>query len=341
MRSTFSLVALLILTATSPLVAQTPASPEAVHVAVERGIGFLTKEAVNWIHDKKCASCHHAPMMLWSLGEARDRGFTIDTAAYEEVAKFSLTPFAQPAADPAAPAPATPVAGAPEEKKVSLPIIYLALSSRGAAVDDPLYKSAAAQFSANFKAKLNDENHWDPKFSRPPVFDEPTITTLFAILATESPALRDDADLAPLREKALASLANSKLESNQALNLQLLVNEAQPKPGFDAASVRERLLQQQKEDGSWSQMPEMDGDAYATGQTLYALSHAGIDAQHPAVDRARQFLLSKQQADGSWAMNSRPFGPEGKIAQDLRPIAYYGTAWATLGLLQSIDKKAQ
>lgn len=36
-------------------------------------------------------------------------------------------------------------------------------------------------------------------------------------------------------------------------------------------------------------------------------------------------------------MTSRPFGPEGKVAGNLKPTAIYGAGWATLALLRSMD----
>src|SRR5262249_37756117 len=107
---------------------------------------------------------------------------------------------------------------------------------------------------------------------------------------------------------------------------------------FNSTRLQADLLKNQREDGGWSQAPEMVSDAYATGQTLYALTVSRARAGD-AVVRAESFLLSQQQADGSWPMTSRPFGPEGKIAKDLRPIAFYGTAWATASLLAQFPIK--
>ncbi len=41
-------------------------------------------------------------------------------------------------------------------------------------------------------------------------------------------------------------------------------------------------------------------DTYSTGQTLFMLLKTGTAADHPAIVRARDYLLKTQHADGSW-----------------------------------------
>ena len=59
--------------------ADTPApAPADVREAVSRSLPFLEKEGVAWMRVRKCASCHQVPWMLWSMNQARRRGFAVD-----------------------------------------------------------------------------------------------------------------------------------------------------------------------------------------------------------------------------------------------------------------------
>ena len=79
----------------------------------------------------------------------------------------------------------------------------------------------------------------------------------------------------------------------------------------------------------------MASDAWATGQALYALAHAGIKSDEPVIARAHAFLIKTQRADGSWPMTSRPTKPGGKGSTSLIPITGGGSSWAVLGLVRS------
>ena len=84
-------------------------------------------------------------------------------------------------------------------------------------------------------------------------------------------------------------------------------------------------------------MPELRSDAFATGQSLYALSLAGFTAERPEIQRGIDFLVAAQKADGSWPMISRstPDGSPGS-AKLLTPITCAASSWATLGLARLV-----
>ena len=91
-------------------------------------------------------------------------------------------------------------------------------------------------------------------------------------------------------------------------------------------------------DGGWSWMKGGPSDPFTTGLSMYVLSRVG--GSDPAVIvNARKYLLLSQQADGSWLTQSRNISnttvPERLAARD-EIYHYWGTAWATLGLLETL-----
>src|SRR4249920_2066188 len=70
--------------------------------------------------------------------------------------------------------------------------------------------------------------------------------------------------------------------------------------------LAKELVREQGPDGGWSQHAFLSSDAYATGQTLYALHQAGaVNPSDRAFQRGVNYLLNTQLADGSWHVKSR------------------------------------
>src|SRR5580698_4379382 len=62
--------------------------PSAAAKAVDRGLAFLVKDALAWKSQYKCASCHHASLVIWSFNEAERRGHQIDKAVQADLTKW-------------------------------------------------------------------------------------------------------------------------------------------------------------------------------------------------------------------------------------------------------------
>jgi mono/diheme cytochrome c family protein len=98
----------------------------------------------------------------------------------------------------------------------------------------------------------------------------------------------------------------------------------------------------QSSDGSWSQLPDLAGDAWATGSALVALNIAGKMRTHdPVYKKGLDYLLRTQFEDGSWYVRSRtwPFQPHfdsrfphGKDQWISAPA----TAWAVMAMTLAV-----
>jgi hypothetical protein len=102
--------------------------------------------------------------------------------------------------------------------------------------------------------------------------------------------------------------------------------------------LAEELMTEQRSDGGWSQNAYLPSDAYATGQTLYALNQAaGMKVSDQVYERGIQYLLKTQLVDGSWHVKSRalkfqPYFQSGFPHDHDQWISAAATAWSTAAL---------
>jgi hypothetical protein len=113
----------------------------------------------------------------------------------------------------------------------------------------------------------------------------------------------------------------------------------------ELGTLVDRLRKDQREDGGWSQLPNLTSDAWATGQTLVALRVAGgLPVSDPIYQRGLEFLLNTQFEDGSWFVQSRswPFQPpfeSGFPHGRNQWISAGATAWSAMAITLAIEPK--
>jgi squalene cyclase len=88
----------------------------------------------------------------------------------------------------------------------------------------------------------------------------------------------------------------------------------------------------------------MTSDAYATGETLYALASTGVmQPKNAAFQKGVKFLLSTQAADGSWYVRSRavkfqPYFESGFPYGHDQWISSMATGWGAAALAISMEE---
>jgi hypothetical protein len=159
-------------------------------------------------------------------------------------------------------------------------------------------------------------------------------TTMWSLLAVGTGSSEA---LARSRERALAYLRTAGPgKTVQTLALRLIVAHDFGKPE-QAETLRRELFDRQNADGGWSWWKDSKAsDAFATGQALYALGRVGCDGSNPAVMKAWQFLIQTQSADGSWNVPQEAINTRGR---KLNVYTYWGAAWATIGMLETLPDR--
>lgn len=315
--------------------AKTLATPQQARTVIERGLTFLEKDTVKWRQERGCATCHHGTMTIWALSEARSQGYAVNAAALADFMEWTKSRFIPRLDLPRDPRPGWSL--------VSTPGIYLGMMSQHL----PVLSREEVNIVAWHLARHQEEDGaWvlpPPANGAPPIWESRETIALLALMAWE-PSVPTDPDAATAarasREKAVEWLGKTEpSDTAQANSLRLLRDVRLGKPPEQIQSGVERLLKQQNADGGWSQTKELGSDAYATGQALYALSFAGVKPERSEIQRAVSFLVATQREDGSWPMTSRNHPGVESQRNPIRnpiPITYFGSAWATLGLVRSV-----
>ncbi len=312
----------------APLADEPPASRGDLAAAIDRGLGFLAKDALAWKAKHNCVSCHHAALIVWSMREARQRGYSVDQPVLAE-----LTTWVAKSGDGRTSLPRP--TGIP--KALNVKPVWFALALGADPKPDAESQEGLKRLLKTVKDDQTESGSWAawPE-TRPPIFgpSDESMTAL-ATLALLPAADADDA-AKQARDKAIAWLTARKTDGDaQSIAMRLILWSRLARPATEREALVQQVKDRQNADGGWSQAKDMASDAWATGQALYALAQAGLKPEEPAIARGQAFLLKSQRADGSWPMTSRPTKPSSKGAESLMPITGAGSAWGVLGLVRS------
>jgi squalene-hopene/tetraprenyl-beta-curcumene cyclase len=294
----------------------------ALRPVITRSLGFLAKEGERWMEEKSCNSCHHLPEMLWSHREAKQRGFDVDQKKFDEWLDWAVKRA--------------------EDKKPGLEeasLMILAMPERSAPA---LTKLLAAD--------QKPDGTWTPagQFSGMQKRGAPDATAnsmrLNLLALATAPRATPEAEAA--RTKAGAVLQKKDAPtSTESLVFRSFYARQFGKPE-EVKALIDGLVKQQRGDGGWSSfIGENMSDPLATGQVLYALQPAASEKPvADAITKAQAWLVKTQNEDGSWPIDithvskvDRSAEAKAKSFKDAMGIyTYWGTSWATIGLLQSI-----
>jgi hypothetical protein len=321
------------------------ATAQQVQQTVDRAIGYLQTESAAWLKTRKCAACHHVPLPLWALSEAERQGYAIDKKFVEGTMESLLGGRDQLMASRIFPNPADPPDPRPQGRGLNMGLPFLAVAARSMPSLTEGQRQSLKLIAEEIVKKQQPDGSWEffATLRRPPINESQTTDAIWIVMALQGETGPDAPE--PQRmalSKAMAWLETAKLSDlHQEKALKVLLGARAAKPRKTLQPAIDELLALQRADGGWSQtVPEWKSDAFATGQTLYVLSLAGLTAERPEIQRGMDFLVATQKPDGSWPMVSRstPDGSPGS-SKLLTPIICAASSWATLGLARLAPKE--
>jgi hypothetical protein len=306
---------------------ETPTT-ETIRAAVTKSVPLLELGAKGSMEERQqCFTCHNQGLPIQALTIARSRGLKIDDEHLQSQLQFI--------ADFLARNKANYLMGKGQGGQIDTAGYALwALENGGRSPDETT--AAVAEFLLQFQ---NDLEHWKPQSRRPPS-EQSHFTSSYVALrglktfGTPEQRERIDARVARVSKWLLATTPEDTEDRVFRLRALHLIDA----PEKDRQQATEALLQAQRENGGWSQLPDLTSDAYATGSVLVALHQAGgVPTDAAAYRKGLNYLISTQQSDGSWHVVSRskPFQsyfesgyPHGKD----QFISMSAAGWATTAL---------
>jgi ankyrin repeat protein len=297
--------------------------------AVLRSLPLLQKSGASFAAQRSCISCHHQALVAMTVGLARKIGFKVDEriAAQERTSLLRVMErnreqniLGSGVTDELA--PAYMLAALADEQKPSF------------------MTDALVQFLV---LRQRQDGSWRTPVYRPPQdASDMTFTALavrgLRLFAPKGRHKEMEGRILKAREWLVRAQPRDTEDKTFRL-LGLAWASAEPRHIQQAAAV---LLQEQRDDGGWAQLPTLKSDAYATGQVLFALREgSGLAVSHEAYRRGVEFLLKTQLADGSWFVPTRSFPLQPHLETEFphgrsQFISLAATSWATLALLPTV-----
>lgn len=314
------------------------AAPDDAREAAGRALALVQSSVTSFERQRSCSSCHHQALSLEALRVARERGVPFDEDAARRSVDRNFRGLSN--LDKAITAAA----------QIDPSLDWGTwLSSADAAGITP--NLTAAVYAHHIARRQEPDGRWITLDVRPPQsFSTFTATALAAramaaYLPEELTAERTDRLVRAKQWLLTASARDTEDRAYQLLGLAWTgASETEMR------ALASQLASAQRADGGWAQIPRLSSDAYATGQAIVALRHAGRPATDRVIAGGLKFLLDQQKPDGSWLVETRiheqdivspqyfdaefPHGPH-------QFASLSGTLWAAMALMEALPLVAR
>lgn len=294
-------------------------------VSVGRSVSLLLESAPPMFERRRCFTCHHNTVPAEAAALARRKGIPVA----EDLARKNLDDILavlRPAAAPAMQGRANIPGG------VALTLGYGLMAL--AAERYPPDKVTASLTHWALATQMPDGSWLGNGVNRPPIEFSTVSHTAIAVRGLTlypTPGRKPEFDRALEKARGWLLTAETPTAEDRAMRLMGLAWTKASDAAVKAAI--QDILRQQRATGGWSQLPQLDPDAYATGLSLFALHEAGIPVTADVYRKGVSFLLTTQYPDGSWLVRTRAFPVQAYFESGFpfgrhQWISAAGTAWA-------------
>lgn len=309
--------------------------------AVQKSIPLIQKGATGFSANTKCVSCHNQSLPQMTMAVARIRGFVIDEkqAKAQDVKVYEALLQAKPLFQAA---PKSKAAESALDNNLVDPAMTVGYLMAGMASSQQKSDGLTGLIAQYVAQKQDVSGRWSVHTARPPMEASEFAATSLNVRALKTYAPSSPETEARITKARTWLLANKPRNTeDKAFRLFGLGWTNADKTAISKAI--EDLLSDQRDDGGWSQLPNMTSDAYATGEALVALYEAGkMSVTASAYNRGRFFLLTTQAMDGSWSVPKRAISVQGYVEtgypyENAQYISIGGACWATIALMYSVE----
>jgi hypothetical protein len=315
-------------------------SEDAGRKAVEKSLPLLMKAAKGHSDSRTCFTCHNHGTPMLAMAVAKERGFDVPEKRLQELVQHT-TEFLERNKERflkgQGPGPAPEAGGETDTTSYA----FFALEMAGKEPDE----FTAATVTYTLLKDRNRDFWWVPLGIRPPSEGGQFTTTALSIRGLKKYGSAEQKEQIDKRIKAARGwLIRTPAKDNEDRVFRLAGLRAAGATDDEMREAFHELINSQRGNGGWSQLDDLDCDAYATGSALWALHDAGMKTDHGVYRKGLEFLLGTQRDDGTWYVptRSRPvqkyFETGYPYARD-QFISCAGSGWATTALALACPKK--
>ncbi len=309
-----------------------PTPRRTIQAAIEPAVALLGRAGTQFFTQSGCVGCHHQPMALAALATYKRVGAKFNVAAaqgFQQMIESEWTGEQEQLLERIDPG------GSPDGEGYAAWALNLAGYTPNSITD---------AVAAHIAAQQKQAGNWHVgDISRAPIQESDfarTARSLRLLQVYGPPARKVEFDRRVARARDW--LAQSAPVTNDDAAMQMVgLHWA----GAAVSSQAKALATRQRADGGWAQNPNLESDAFATGETLWALRECGaLTAADASYGRGVEYLLNTQWPDGSWYVRSRapkiqPYFQSGFPFEHDQWISSAATAWAVMALAPSMEKE--